>query len=139
MVDIPSRDWNPFLWAGGKLRAPAKKKDEKEDTKENLRTQQEQETENNANRAGGILEVHFQGTMNAPSQKGAGHKAWLGPVVPAKPKSLEGIPSVRINPETKKLEAYPEYQEAKARIQHFEESMAAARGNPHRVEFSGGM
>ena len=131
MVDIPARDWNPFLWAGGKLRTPQKEKE-----KQGLRTKQTEETSQTASRAGGILDVHFQGTMPSP-QKGAGHKAWLGPVIPPKPKSLEGIPSVRINPETKKLEAYPEYQEAKARIQHFAEAMDAARGNPHRVEFTG--
>ena len=135
MVDIPSRDWNPFLWAGGKLRTPEKKKT---DGEQGLRTRQIEQSSQTANKAGGVLDVHFQGTLNAPSQKGAGHKAWLGPVVPAKPKSLEGVPSVRINPETKKLEAHPGYQEAKARIQHFEEAMGAARGNPHRVEFTGG-
>lgn len=136
MVDIPSRDWNPFLWAGGKLRTPQKKDS---DSQQGLKTKQTEETSQTASRAGGVLDVHFQGTLNAPSQRGAGHKAWLGPVVPAKPKSLEGVPSVRINPQTRKLEAHPGYQEAKARIQHFEEAMSAAKGNPHRVEFSGGM
>ena len=136
MVDIPSRDWNPFLWAGGKLRTPQKKDS---DSQQGLKTKQTEETSQTAGRAGGVLDVHFQGTLNAPSQKGAGHKAWLGPVVPTKPKSLEGVPSVRINPQTRKLEAHPGYQEAKARIQHFEEAMSAAKGNPHRVEFSGGM
>ena len=134
MVDIPSRDWNPFLWAGGKLRAPVKKKGEEQ----GLRTTQSEQTTSTAGLAGGILNVHLQGAFGA-AQKGAGHKAWLGPVVPAKPKSLEGIPSVRINPETKKLEAHPGYQEAKARLQNFAEAMEAAKGNPHRVEFSGGM
>ena len=138
MVDIPARDWNPFLWAGGKLNASGKKK---KDDEQGVRTRQTEETTAAAGFAGGILNVHLQGALNAAAAagKGAGHKAWLGPVVPVKPKSLEGIPSVRINPQTKKLEAHPGYQEAKARIQHFEEAMDAARGNPHRVEFSGGM
>lgn len=138
MVDIPAKDWNPFLWAGGKLTKP-KKKDEKDEEEQGLRTQQEQETADTAAKAGGIVNIHLESAMAPASHKGAGHKAWLGPIIPPKPKSLEGVPSVRINPETKKLEAYPEYQEIKSRLQHFAESMDAARGNPHRVEFSGGM
>lgn len=135
MVDIPSRDWNPFLWAGGKLRGTQKDGDKEA----GLRTRQSESTAQTAERASGIINVHLQTTLGATSKKGPGHKAWLGPVVPPKPKSLEGIPSVRINPETKKLEAHPGYQEAKSKIQHFEEAMDAARGNPHRVEFSGGI
>ena len=136
MVNIPARDWNPFLWAGGKVSSAGKKK---EDEQQGLRTKQSADTSAAAGTASGIINVHFQNVLNAASKKGPGHKAWLGPVVPPKPKGLEGIPSVRINPETKKLEAHPGYQEAKARIQHFEEAIGAARGNPHRVEFSGGM
>lgn len=132
MVDIPSRDWNPFLWAGNKLRTPAKKQDETT----GLRSQQSEVTQSTASKAGGVLDVHFQGTLNAPSQKGAGHKAWLGPVVPAKPRSLEGVPSVRRGKSG--LEANPEYQEVKKKIQHFEEAVNAAKGNPHRIEFMGG-
>ena len=132
MVDIPSRDWNPFLWAGSKLKTPEKKKDETT----GLRSQQSEVTQSTASKAGGVLDVHFQGTLNAPSQKGAGHKAWLGPVVPAKPKSLEGVPSVRRGKSG--LEANPEYQEVKKKIQHFEEAVNAAKGNPHRIEFMGG-
>ncbi len=139
MVDIPSRDWNPFLWAGSKLRTPAKpkKKNEENEESQGLRSQQSTETQSTASRAGGVLDVHFQGTLNAPSQKGAGHKAWLGPVIPPKPKSLEGVPSVRRGKSG--LEANPEYREVKKKIQHFEEAVGAAKGNPHRVEFTGGM
>ena len=136
MVDIPSRDWNPFLWAGNKLRTPAKPQKKNEEG-QGLRSQQSTETQSTASRAGGILDVHFQGTLNAPSQKGAGHKAWLGPVIPPKPKSLEGVPSVRRGKSG--LEANPEYREVKKKIQHFEEAVGAAKGNPHRVEFTGGM
>ena len=134
MVDIPSRDWNPFLQAGKKINTAPKKKDG--ETAQGLRSQQSATTEATAGRAGGILDVHFQGTLNAPSQKGAGHKAWLGPVVPAKPRSLEGVPSVRRGKTG--LEANPEYQQVKKKIQHFEEAVSAAKGNPHRVEFTGG-
>lgn len=136
MAEIPSRDWNPFLWAGSKLRTL-----EKKPGSQGLRTQQAEQTSQIAGRAGGILDVHMRGAI--PQQPSAikkrGHKAWLGPVVPAKPGTLEGIPSVRINPVTKKIEAHPGYQEKKARIQHFNEAMESVRSNPHRAEFMGGM
>jgi hypothetical protein len=136
MVDIPSRDWNPFLWAGSKLRTPTKPVKKTNETA-GLRSQQSSETQSTASKAGGVLDVHFQGTLTAPSQKGAGHKAWLGPVVPPKPKSLEGVPSVRRGKSG--LEANPEYREVKRKIQHFEEAVNAAKGNPHRIEFTGGI
>ena len=137
MTEFRTSDWNPFLWAGNKLRGL--EKDEDKEKEQGLRTRQAEQDAQTAEKAGGVIDVHFQGTLRGAEGKEAGHKAWLGPVIPAKPKSLEGVPSVRINPQTKKIEAYPEYQELKSKLQHFEESMAAARGNPHRVEFSGGM
>lgn len=137
MTEFRTTDWNPFLWAGNKLRGLEKDKDKEKE--QGLRTQQAEEDAQTAEKASGIINLHFEGTLRGAEGKGVGHKAWLGPVIPTKPKSLEGVPSVRINPDTKKLEAYPEYQEIKSKIQHFEEAMSAARGNPHRVEFSGGM
>jgi hypothetical protein len=139
MADIPSRDWNPFLWAGSKLntKPKPKKKDGTQEETEGLRTKQSSDNASTASKAGGIFQAHFQGTLNAPSQKGAGHVASLGPILPPKPRSLEGVPSVRKGP--KGFEANPEYRELKKRIQHFEEASAAVRGNPNRAEFSEGM
>ena len=130
MAVIPSRDWNPFLTAGRALaglqgRAQAQAKAETA-----ARGMQQTASQKTAQRAGGILTVHFEGAQTAAGRQGG--KVEVGMPYPAKPKPFKGG-TVQRNPQTQKVEANPEYQKAKSRVEHFNEVVAMNVGNPHII------
>lgn len=127
MATIPSRDWNPFLTAGRALaglqgRAQAQAKSAK--------GVQQAASQQTAQRAGGIITVHFEGAQAAAGRQGG--KVEVGMPYPSKPAPFKGG-TVQRNPQTQKVEANPEYQKAKSRVEHFNEVVAMNVGNPHII------